>query len=127
MVTIDYILAPGIETAYFDKLVKEMNIETAKSIIKTVAKYYDVPIEKVFKNGRDRPIATVRMVSSWFIRRKVNRLTLRQISELFGLVYYQRNGKYDHSAIIHNINTVNGWLKVNDPIADDVKTLIKII
>ena len=127
MVTIDYILAPGIETAYFDKVVKEMNIETAKSIIQTVAKYYDVPIEKVFKKGRTGSIARVRQVSSWLIIGKMKSLTLNQISELFGLAYYQRNGKYDHSSISHNINTVNGWLKVNDPIADDVKTLIKII
>lgn len=101
--------------------------EMAKDIIEIVAKFYNVPIERVVNKGRCGLIPLTRQISSWLIKKKIMGLSLRQISELYGYAYMRRDGKCDHSAIIHNVNMIEGYMKVNDPIADDVKKLILLL
>ena len=123
-----YYSAPGVKkvTVCPVEFTEAMKISFAKDIITSVAKFYDVPMDKVMNKGRKGNVPIVRQMSCYIINEKVKGLNLRTISSLFGWAYYNSAG-FDHSAIIHNIKTVKDLLSVNDPIADDYHTLLKII
>lgn len=75
------------------------------SIIEMVCNYFDVSVAKILKKGRRRENVIARQVSMYFIKRKCN-ISLKRIGELFG--------SYDHTTVIHSINTVNDLI-FSDP------------
>lgn len=109
------------------EMTEAMKLETAERIIVRVAKFYDVEIGKVKSKGRSGLVPRVRQIASWMINKKVKGLALKQVSRLFGNAYLQRTGEYDHTAIIHNIKKVNGWVKVGDSVVQDITNLMAIL
>jgi len=74
-----------------------LRVSYAKDIIKTVAKYHEVPLRLVFKKCRYRDVVRVRKQATYLIMEKVNGIYLREVAELFG-----KELNYCHKMVIYN-------------------------
>jgi len=128
--TLTYYAYPGIvKTKYIPaQMTSEIRIQYANQIIETVARFYGVEIENLFSKRRGHDLTTVAQVSSYLIKLKIPQMDLVSIAKLFGLRYVCRSGfNYDHSAIIYNRSKVEDFIKINDPIKDDIEKLKMMI
>ena len=105
---IHYYSAPGIKRLNVCpvEMNEDMKVEMAKQIIETTAKFYGVTLEHLFRKDRRLPIVKARQASTWLIKNMVKGMTYKQISELYGRCYQSPTTlEYDHTGIVHNINT----------------------
>ena len=127
--TISCYAIPGVKTKKYNPIdgTTEIRHLRALSIIDTVAKFYGVPLSDVHKNKkRSGDIPLVCQLSSYIICTKLPKITRETVATFYGDRYIGENGP-DHSAICHNLRTVRGYLKVNDPICKDIEQLLKLI
>ena len=120
---------PGLVSVDFRNPIKMSEghqMRYAMEIIKTTCTYFNLSYEAVCKKDRHRDIVTACQISCWLIHCKMPTLALRSTASLFGNRYLGKGG-FDHSAIIHCKNTMQDLLDTNDPISDDVKTLLTMI
>lgn len=82
-----------------------LRISYAKDIIKTVAKYHEVPLRIVFKKCRHRDVVRVRKQAIYLIMEKVNGIYLREVAELFG-----KELNYCHKMVIYNRDETRKFL-----------------
>lgn len=123
-----YYAAPGVIDKRFipANLTHEIRIQWAQQIIKTVCIFYNVSLDNLQSKRRTTDLVRACQVSTYFIKNKVQDLSLKQISALFGTRYLGVNG-HDHSAIVHNIAKVNDLLHVGDGIKEDIEQLKKLL
>jgi chromosomal replication initiation ATPase DnaA len=98
-------------------------LEKANQIIAIVADYYNVPVWVVKKKGRVGSAPLVRQIASAIISVRCEDMSCRQIAALFGTAYVGKDGKPDHSTIVHNKEKISGYLTVYDPISKHVHAL----
>lgn len=79
------------------ELTTSLRVSYAKDIIKTVAKYHEVPLRLVFKKCRHRDVVRVRKQSIYLIMEHISGIYLREIAELFG-----KELNYCHKMVIYN-------------------------
>lgn len=108
------------------ELTHEIRIEWANQIIKTVCVFYNVKQESLMSKSRTIDLVRACQVSSYLIKTKINDLSLKQISALYGSRYYGING-HDHSAIVHNLSKVKDLISIEDGIKQDIEQLLKLI
>lgn len=101
-------------------------VEYATDIIEKVATYYEVPLKNIYSKDRHREIVKVCQISTWLILKKMPKMRLIKISEMYGVRYFSKNG-YDHSVVIYNRKSIQGMIDVKDTIFNDVVHLLKII
>lgn len=82
-----------------------LRISYARDIIKTVAKYHEVPLIIVFKKCRHRDVVRVRKQAIYLIMEKVNGIYLREVAELFG-----KELNYCHKMVIYNRDETRKFL-----------------
>ena len=124
-----YYSAPGVKELNVcpKEFNTEMKKEMATNIIKTVTKFYGGDLFYVSRKTREEPYPTIVQMSCYLIQEKVKGLSLKDTSDLFGERYRNKLGKPDHTAIINNRKKIQGYLDINDPIAEDYRTLLKMI
>ena len=125
-----YYAAPGIKNNIFipANMTEEIRLQYANQIIESVARYYNVSMERVKGKSREGDLPKVRQISSFYIKKKIPMMRLKEIAGLYGQRYLLKSGfDADHSAIVHNVKTVEGWLKVHDPLEEDVLTIKNLI
>lgn len=123
-----YYAAPGIIDKRFipANMTHEIRIQWAQQIIKTVCIFYNVTIENIQSKRRTTDLVRACQVSTYFIKHKVQDLSLKQTSALFGTRYLGANG-HDHSAIVHNLAKVRDLIHVGDGIKEDIAQLEKLL
>ena len=87
------------------ELTTSLRISYARDIIKTVAKYHEVPLRLVFKKCRHRDIVRVRKQAIYLIMENVYGIYLREVAELFG-----KELNYCHKMVIYNRDETRKFL-----------------
>ena len=108
------------------ELTHEIRIEWANQIIKTVCVFYNVKHESLMSKSRTIDLVRACQVSTYLIKTKINDLSYKQISALYGSRYYGARG-HDHSAIVHNLSKVKDFISIEDGIKQDIEQLLKLI
>lgn len=123
-----YYAFPGcIDKKYIPaQMTHEIRVQFAKQIVKTVAIFYNVSIEAMQGKTRTKDLMRACQVSTYLIRAKIQDLSLKEVSAIFGNRYLGANG-HDHSAIVHNMAKINDYLSIGDSIAQDIEQLKKLI
>lgn len=124
-----YYAYPGIIDHKFipANMTQEIRIQYANQIIESVANFYGLTLDQIKGKSREGDIPKACQISSYYIRQKMPILTLKTVASLYGRRYLLKNDDFDHSAIVYNINSVNGWLMVNDPLSEDVFSIKNLI
>jgi len=101
------------------KILSDMVIEqkraTPEQVIERVGKYYNIPIDKITGDGRDKPVALARQVSIYLIR-EITGLTYDDIGKSFG--------NKDHTTIIHARKKIEREIETNPELADVIRNII---
>jgi chromosomal replication initiator protein len=121
-----YYCYPGvIDSKYIPaQMTAEIRLQYAKQIIETVCNFYGVKKEDVFSKSRKTDLIRAAQVSTYFIKDRMPTLDLITIAGMFGNRYVIKSGYgYDHAAVIYNISKVKGFIKVNDPLKEDIEIL----
>ena len=92
---------------------------TEITIIKTVADYFNVPIDKVLSTCRKKEYIKARQVSMYFIRKYFNKLSLREIGEHFN----GRNKYKDHSTVLFSVRSVRNEIDTNKYYKKDIENI----
>lgn len=122
-----YYAYPGTKPTFAQcNMTEKMRLQYGKQIIETVAKYYDVEIEKVYKKVKTDDLVKVRQVSSYLICQRIPNMRLQQVASLFGQRYATVRG-YDHTAVIFNKQKISDLISVNDSVKDDIETIKNLI
>ena len=87
------------------ELTTSLRISYARDIIKTVAKYHEVPLRLVFKKCRHRDVVRVRKQAIYLIMENVYGIYLREVAELFG-----KELNYCHKMVIYNRDETRKFL-----------------
>ena len=89
-------IIPGIRRADLD----------FASIMKTVAQYFNLQEEILLKKKRKKELVFARQLICYFAR-KYTRMTLKGIA---------KNFSFDHTSVIHSVNSIQDFLSVQDEI-----------
>jgi len=94
------VMQDGADSEAYGNLIRLRNL---------VSSYFKMPFEIIAMKSRKKSIVDARHVYI-FIAHKVLGLSHTAIADEFG---------QDRTAIIHAVNKIDGFIKVNDPAADD--------
>jgi chromosomal replication initiator protein len=117
-----YYSAPGIKAVIPPQIMtEEMQEATAKAIINTVSKYYNIPYEVLIGSIRQLEAVKCRHIAMWLITQKVKGMPLIKIGKMFG-------GR-DHTTVINARERINGFYHVckYPDYTNDIDTLLQII
>jgi chromosomal replication initiator protein len=110
---IDMKLVKEVIRQFVSQVDKEISVENIKEL---VAKYFDVPLEKLQSKTRLRDVVMARQLSMYLAKNYTNS-SLKVIGDSFG-------GR-DHSTVIHSLKTVQDMMDTDLLFKDKVNTLVK--
>lgn len=110
---IDMKLVKEVIRQFVSQVDKEISVENIKQL---VAKYFDVPIEKLHSKTRLRDVVMARQLSMYLAKNYTNS-SLKVIGDSFG-------GR-DHSTVIHSLKTVQDMMDTDALFKDKVNKLVK--
>jgi chromosomal replication initiator protein len=110
---IDMKLVKEVIRQFVSQVDKEISVENIKQL---VAKYFDVPLEKLQSKTRMREVVVARQLSMYLAKNYTNS-SLKVIGDSFG-------GR-DHSTVIHSLKTVQDMMDTDLLFKDKVNTLVK--
>ncbi|HMT54031.1 MAG TPA: chromosomal replication initiator protein DnaA [Saprospiraceae bacterium] len=110
---IDIKLVKEVIRQFVSQVDKEISVENIKQL---VAKFFDVPIEKMQSKTRMREVVMARQLSMYLAKNYTNS-SLKVIGDSFG-------GR-DHSTVIHSLKTVKDMMDTDTIFKDKVNSLVK--
>ena len=110
---IDIKLVKEVIRQFVSQVDKEISVENIKQL---VAKFFDVPIEKMQSKTRMREVVMARQLSMYLAKNYTNS-SLKVIGDSFG-------GR-DHSTVIHSLKTVKDMMDTDTIYKDKVNSLVK--
>lgn len=111
--SIDIKLVKEVIRQFVSQVDKEISVENIKQL---VAKFFDVPIEKMQSKTRMREVVMARQLSMYLAKNYTNS-SLKVIGDSFG-------GR-DHSTVIHSLKTVKDMMDTDTIFKDKVNSLVK--
>lgn len=110
---IDIKLVKEVIKQFVSQVDKEVSVENIKLL---VAKYFDVPVEKLHSKTRIRDVVMARQLSMYLAKNYTNS-SLKLIGDSFG-------GR-DHSTVIHSLKAVQDMMDTDLLFKDKVNALVK--
>lgn len=110
---IDLKLVKDVVRQFVSQVDKEISIESIKQL---VAKFMEIPVEKIQSKTRLREVVMARQLSMYLAKNYTNS-SLKNIGESFG-------GR-DHSTVIHSLKTVQDMIDTDLVFKDKVSALVK--
>lgn len=92
------------------------NRSLAQQIIKTVCKHQGISEEQINIRTRKKEIVYARHLAIYLIRHNV-KMGLKDIGMQFGDLMF------DHTTIIHSLNTLNNWISTEEEVRLNVEQL----
>lgn len=83
-------------------------------LVKSVARHFDISLDKIKSNSRDKNLLVARQVAMYFMRNKMS-LSLREIGDFFG-------GK-SHSTVINSIESIEKKMKSDSSFEEKISGL----
>jgi chromosomal replication initiator protein len=110
---IDLKLVKDVVKQFVSQVDKEISVDNIKLL---VAKYFDVPVEKLHSKTRMREVVMARQLSMYLAKNYTNS-SLKVIGDSFG-------GR-DHSTVIHSLKAVQDMMDTDLLFKDKVNALVK--
>lgn len=110
---IDIKLAKEVIRQFVSQVDREISVDNIKLL---VAKYFDVPVEKLHSKTRLRNVVMARQLSMYLAKNYTNS-SLKMIGDSFG-------GR-DHSTVIHSLKAVQDMMDTDILFKDKVNALVK--
>lgn len=83
-----------------------------------VCEFYGLPVEQLTRHSRKRTIVKCRQVTAYFLRKHKAEYSLKQIGAKL---------EYDHTTVIHCVDSVTDLMETYPAYANDISNLAKII